>query len=251
MHVLDIIVLVLIGFLAVIGAGKGFTKTVFGVVATILAVVVASLLASEVGKIFYSLSIAGPTWGKSIADGFYSSLSQSGSAFTQVPEGGYTSQNVSSLLQEAGIPAILSNLIAPTLSQSLVGYGEIALVDVVAPILANFVLTAFAFVLLYVIVWSVVNAMAKSLTKAINSFSLAKSIDSLLGLALGAIKGVLIVWVALTLCSLFTFIPGMNEFIQGTSVVKWLSDNNLIALLVNSGFDVKGAVEQVLNGTTV
>lgn len=251
MHVLDIAIIVLIVFLAVIGAGKGFTKTVFGFVSTILAIIVAALLASEVGKIFYGFSFAGPTWGQSIADGFRSSLSESGGAFTVVPEGGYNAQNVTVILQEAGIPFIISNLLAPSLCETLAGYGNVALVDVVSPILANFVLTAFAFVLLYVIVWAVINAMAKHAYKAINSFALAKNLDALLGMLLGAIKGVIIVWVALTLCSLFTFIPWINELIQSTSVIKWLSDNNLIALLITSGFDVKGAVEQVVNNALI
>ncbi len=251
MHLLDVLVIVLIGFLAVLGAGKGFAKTVFGLVSAVLAIVVASLLASEVGKMFYGFSFAGPTWGESIADGFRSSLSEYGEAFTAVPEGGYTSEMVVAILQEAGIPFILSNLIAPSLCETLVGYENVALVDAVSPILANFVLTAFAFVLLYVIVWAVVNAMAKHAYKAINSFALAKNVDALLGMVIGAIKGILIVWVVLTLCSLFTFIPWINELIQNTSFVKWLADNNLIAFFISSGFDVKTAVEQTISQTTV
>lgn len=245
MHVVDIVVIVVIGMLAVIGAGKGFVNTVFGLLSAVLAVLVASLLSSEVGKMFYGFSFAGPTWGESIAEGFRSTLSEQMGALTSVPEGGYTAQNVVAILELAGIPTIIGNLIAPSVSEALAVYGEVSVVDALSSVLANIVLTAFAFVLLYVIVWSVIRAIAKSINKAMSEFSLVKSVDALLGMALGALKGVILVWVVLTLCSLFTFVPWINELIQSTVVVKWLSDNNLVALLITSGFDVKGAIEGI------
>lgn len=245
MHVLDIIVLVIIGLLAIIGAGKGFVNTVLGFLSTVLAIIVASLLAGEVGKMLYGFSFAGPTWGESIADGFRATLSSQEGLLTTVPEGGYTTENVVAILETAGIPMIIGNLIAPAICEALVGYGEITLVDAIAPVLANIVLTALAFVLLYVVVWAIVRAIARAINNAMNEFFLVKSVDALLGLILGAIKGVVIVWVALTLCSIVTFIPGVNELIQSTAIVNWLADHNLVALLVTSGFDVKGVLDQI------
>ena len=247
MHVLDIIVLVIIGLLAIIGAGKGFVNMVLGFLSTVLAIIVASLLAGEVGKMFYGFSFAGPTWGESIADGFRSALSSQEGLLTTVPEGGYTTQNVVAILETAGIPMIIGNLIAPAICEALVGLGEVALVDAIAPVLANIVLTALAFVLLYVITWAIVRAIARAVNKAMNEFSLVKSADALLGLILGAIKGVVIVWVALTLCSIVTFIPWINELIQSTAIVKWLSDHNLVAFLVTSSLDIKSAIQQIVN----
>ena len=165
MHVVDIVVIVVIGMLAVIGAGKGFVNTVFGLLSAVLAVLVASLLSSEVGKMFYGFSFAGPTWGESIAEGFRSTLSEQMGALTSVPEGGYTAQNVVAILELAGIPTIIGNLIAPSVSEALAVYGEVSVVDALSSVLANIVLTAFAFVLLYVIVWSVIRAIAKSINK--------------------------------------------------------------------------------------
>ncbi len=247
MHIADIIVIVFIGLLAVAGAAEGFAKTVFGVVSTVLAVLVASLFAGELGKMLYGFSFAGPSWGDSIAEGFMSTVKDSG-VLNTFPEGGYTEQNVIDMLEALGVPAILGGVIAPSVSEALIGYEGIAVAQIVAEILANFVLTALAFVIICAVIGAVIGILSQFVKDAIEDIELVKNLDSLLGLALGAIKGVLIVWIVLTVCSLFSFIPFMNELVQSTAVVKWFADNNLITLLITSGFDVKGFVDSVMIG---
>lgn len=251
MHVLDIIAIVIIGLLAVIGAGKGFIKTVFGLLSAVLAVVVASIFAGEFGKMLYGFSLGGPSIGENLLSGIKGSFQEQGGFLIAVPEGGYTVQHIIEVLETLGIPAILGGFIAAPVAEALAPYGDVALIDVLAPIIVDILLSIVAFVILYIIVWAVITAIAGAIRRAISTISLVKSLDNLLGLILGALKGCILVWVVLAFSSLFTFIPGMNELIQSTVFVKWLADNNVITLLITSGFDIESAVMEILSGLPI
>ncbi len=233
---------------AVIGAAKGFVGTVFGTIGAILALFVAGLLASEVGNMLYGFALGGPTIGEGFAEGIKGALSEHGGYMTTVPPGGYTAENIITILESAGIPVIIGSLLSAPIAEAVAPYGSLSLVDVLAPVLANILLTIIAFILLFIIVWSVFNAIAKAAKRAIERTSMAKNVDSLLGLLLGAIKGCIILWVALAVISLFSFIPWASEIIGSTGVVKWFADNNLVTMLITSGFDVQGSVKGIIEG---
>lgn len=251
MHILDIIVIAIIAFLAIIGAGKGFVNTVFGFLSAVIAVLVASLLAGEAGEMIYGFTFGGPTIGEGFASDIKDILGGYGGFMTTVPEGGYTAENVVSILAEIGIPVILGALIANPVAETLAPYSHVTLADVIAPVIANMLLSIIAFVILYIIVWAVITAIANVIKEKIATVELAKNVDSLLGLVIGALKGCVIVWVVVAFSSIFTFVPGMTEAIQETAVLKWFADNNVVTLLVTSGFDVEGTVRGLLSGIPV
>ncbi len=246
MHVLDIIAIVLIGLFAVLGATKGFVAAVFGFLSALLAVLVAGLLASELGEMIYGFSIFGSaSIGEGLTEGLKGSLSEHGGFMTSVPEGGYNAQNVVQILGEVGIPTIIGALVAGPIAEAISPHANLPLVDVLSPVLAKILLSIISFILLYIIVWSVVQAIAKSAKRAIARTNFAKNTDALLGLVVGAIKGCVFLWIGLAFISLFSFVPWASELINSTAVVKWFADNNLLTLLITSGFDVSGTLKSI------
>ena len=114
MGVLDIIVLVVIGIFAVLGAIKGFIKSIFGLLSVTVAVLIASLLGGEIAKLISSISSGtGATFGADLANTIHEFLTSQGGIFTSIPTGGYTEGMVIDTLSTIGIPAVIGSVIAP------------------------------------------------------------------------------------------------------------------------------------------
>lgn len=251
MGVLDIIVLVVIGIFAVLGAIKGFIKSIFGLLSVTVAVLIASLLGGEIAKLISSISSGtGATFGADLANTIHEFLTSQGGIFTSIPTGGYTEGMVIDTLSTIGIPAVIGSVIAPPVVGALQGIAGVSLADAVAPVLAELAISAIGFIVVFVIVWALLLVVCSLLKKLFNSFKILKAIDILLGFVFGVVKGAIIICIPLTILTSLNFIPGLSELIANTVIVKWLAENNFIAVLLSNSFDIEAIVNGVIAGLT-
>lgn len=249
MAVADIVVIVILVLSGLVGASKGFIKSIMGLVTVVVAVLVSWLLGGEVAKLVGGISIGeGGTLIDTLSTMINGSLVEKGEAMTTVPVGGYTVETVTTLLQEVGIPGIIVGFIASPIATALAPHGAVPLAEVLGPILAEMIFTACAFLLVFVLVYAIFSAITKRIAKAINNIGILKGVDAFLGLILGAIKAVLAIWVVLTVFGILNFVPFLQDIIASSSILSWLVANNPISLMLTSGLNLQEAISAIIGG---
>lgn len=249
MTVADIVVIVILALAGLVGASKGFVKSVMGLIAVVAATLVAWLLGGEVAKLVGGIALGeGGTLTDALSVTISQSLASKGEALTTAPVGGYTVETVTSLLQVAGVPGIIVGIIASPLASALSSHGAVPLADILGPILADMVFTAGAFLLVFVLVYAIFLVISKKIAKAISNTNLLKGVDAFLGLLLGAIKAVLAIWVVLALFGILNFIPFFEDIISSSSILTWLIQNNPVSLMLNSGLNLQETVGAIIGG---
>ena len=248
MSIADIIVVVILALAGLVGASKGFIKSVMGIIAVVLAVLVAWLLGGEVAKLVGGITIGESSLLENLSASINQSLASKGEAMTTAPVGGYTVEAVTSLLQGAGIPNVIVGIIASPLATALAPHGAVPLCDVLGPILANLIFTAGAFLLVFILVYAIFLVITKKIAKAISSTNILKGVDVFLGLILGAVKAVVAIWVILALFGILNFVPFFEDIISSSGILTWLVDNNPVSLMLTNGFNVQEAIEAIIGG---
>ena len=248
MSIADIIVVVILALAGLVGASKGFIKSVMGIIAVVLAVLVAWLLGGEVAKLVGGITIGESSLLENLSASINQSLASKGEAMTTAPVGGYTVEAVTSLLQGAGIPNVIVGIIASPLATALAPHGAVPLCDVLGPILANLIFTAGAFLLVFILVYAIFLVITKKIAKAISSTNILKGVDVFLGLILGAVKAVVAIWVILALFGILNFVPFFEDIISSSGILTWLVDNNPVSLILTNGLNVQEAIEAIIGG---
>ena len=247
MAFIDIVAIIVLLAYAFMGAAKGFIKSVTGLISIAVAVLVASLIGGVVGGLIASSpSGTGANLGADLAVSIEEFLSSKGEIFTMVPPGGYTEGVIIDALLGAGIPAFIGSLVAGPISVALVGVSGVSLSEAVAPVLSNLAFSAIGFVIVLVIVWALLLVLCKKIKKFLDSFTLLKTADVLLGLGFGIIRGGITICIPITIISALNFIPGFGEFISNSVIVSWIADNNFITAILSSGFNVGEIVNEAL-----
>lgn len=248
MSIADIIVVVILALAGLVGASKGFIKSVMGIIAVVLAVLVAWILGGEVAKLVGGITIGESSLLENLSASINQSLASKGEAMTTAPVGGYTVEAVTSLLQGAGIPNVIVGIIASPLATALAPHGAVPLCDVLGPILANLIFTAGAFLLVFILVYAIFLVITKKIAKAISSTNILKGVDVFLGLILGAVKAVVAIWVILALFGILNFVPFFEDIISSSGILTWLVDNNPVSLILTNGLNVQEAIEAIIGG---
>lgn len=247
MTVADIVVIVILALAGLVGASKGFVKSIMGLIAVVAAAFVAWLLGGEVAKLVGGIALGeGGTLSDALSMTISESLAAKGEALTTAPAGGYTVETVTSLLKVAGVPGIITGIIASPLAAALAPHGTVPLAGVLGPILADMVFTAGAFLLVFIIVYAIFLVIAKKIARAISNTNILKGIDTFLGLVLGAIKAVLAIWVVLALLGMLNFIPFFEDIISSSGILCWLVENNPVSLMLTSGLNFQEAVATII-----
>lgn len=258
LHAVDIVVIVLIVAFALTGLKNGLVKSLVRLIGGVLAVVLAYFLTSSASGLLSDLiqvegaplnQFLAATLEQEIAGNFTGAPGVE-NIFVAVPDGGYTVANVSSSLTLNGIPAFLSNIIAPVLVDMMQG-STTPLATYAAAALSEIIMSAGAFILLFIIISVILGLITKLLDK-IFSLPVIGLVNRLGGLLFGAIKAVLFIWIALFLVSVLGVISApINELIAGTTVVKFLAEHNLLTMLVSGGLDIEKAISDLLSGIDV
>jgi len=248
MAFIDIIAIAVLVIYALIGAKKGFVKSIFGLLSVAIAVFIASWIGGTVGSLIASISAGeGATLGSNLANTIGESLSLKGDIFNTVPVGGYTEGVIIDALATAGIPAIIGGIIAGAMATALVGAVDLTLSQALAPVLSELLFSVIGFVLVFILSWVILFIVCRIIRKALETFKLLKTLDTVLGLVFGVVKGGIIICIPLTILSSLNFIPGFNEIVANSTIVSWIADHNFIAGMLSSGFDVQSTIEGIIS----
>lgn len=256
MGILDIVVLAFIGIFAVIGFSKGFIKSLIGLIGGLLSAVLAYFLCASCVELLNDLVIIeGLPLSEHIEALLVEKISEFSGApgaeniFSAVPEGGYTESLITESLTLNGIPAVISSLISPLLVSAM-GETALPLSVFLAKIFTSFIMSAIGFLLMFIIISVVLNFVTNIVNK-IFSLPIIGVANRLLGLLFGALKAVLLVWVILFFASLVGLVAGpMNDLINGTTFVKFLSDNNVITMLLGNGLNVEETINRIIESAS-
>ena len=160
------------------------------------------------------------------------------SALLSLDVAGLTSENISSILSRASLPAPLDRLLQSNLEarvftdipQKVGNY----VTETIVSALMNVICFVAAFVVLLVLFHVIVN-----LLKAIFRFPVLKQLNALAGGAFGLLRGALLCFVLFALAPLLqTVIPveGFSEMIQNSTLAPLFNSGNLILSIMNGKF---------------
>ena len=253
MSLIDIIVVAILGISSAFGLKNGLVKSLVRLIGGLLSVVLAYLLCQSAVSLLSELlvieelpldqyltklieaeistSFVGPEGAENI--------------FLEVPAGGYNFENVAAALTINGVPALLSGVIAPILVSLMEG-SSLSLATYAAAALSGILMSALSFLLLFFIISVILNQIAVLVDKVF-SLPVIGIVNRLGGLLFGLIKAVIAIWVVLFIAALIGIVSGpINALIDSTVIVKFLSDNNPLTLLVSNGLNLEQTITDLL-----
>ncbi len=226
-YLIDILVLVLFVVLILIGRRRGFIKTVAGLVAFAVALVLASVLSGPVSTFVYNTAVEPKvmdTINEKVGTGS-PAAEKIDAALTEMPE------FVTRILQNGGIHNGSDVLGKLTGAEAGVDVGERISQQVVAPIVTP-LLKMLCTLLLFIVVYIVATILLKALN-LLAKLPVLKQLNTALGAFAGAISGVLWVLFAVSLLQVLAYMGTVAvitpDLLESTILVKWLCSINPIA----------------------
>ncbi len=217
--ILDVAVVVILLLFAITTAKKGFVKSVFGFIMTIAALAIALLFANAAIEATGGLFGLKDTIQSGVLDllsgieGFDKDISQAGLAADL--EGKFPQYVIDVIVKEYGADVPAGTTIAMQLSTPA----------------TDFVVFAIAAIALFIVAKIVLTIVKVLLTTLIENLALVNAVDKLLGFALGAVKGALVVCIIFMLLS-FAPIKGITSFIDSAMFVDTFYHNNPLQILL-------------------
>ena len=232
--ILDVAVLVILLVVAIVGYKKGFLKGLVGLVGTVVAFIIAILCAAPVAEMVESAfgmttNIAGAVEGM-----------LNGMEVFTVP---LSDEGLSTALGELGLPGFIADMIIDVVAQLNIE-GDPTIAQVVAPVIAGFISTAICGILLFIVSAILLNLFAGLLSKVFDKIPVIGAINHILGLALGLVKGLIVVYIVLGVLSVLP-VQGLQDVLAQTTVINWLYETNLIMLAIQNLSVLSPIVEYV------
>lgn len=214
----DIVVAVIFLLFAIISCSKGFVKQTFGLITTVLAILIAYFfcdnLVNLVNKNF--------DWNAKLAAKLADSFSDN--AFFSLE---LTAENISEAIHQMGLPSFIADFALKILPKNIGEYENVGLF--LSSILANYILIAAAFAFLFIISKIILSLLKKLVIKVVQ-LPLIRSVDKLLGLAFGVIKCTLwiiaIVYIINIIPSSVPYINYVKDGIDGSQIVQFIYKSN-------------------------
>jgi uncharacterized membrane protein required for colicin V production len=206
----DILLLAVFGLLAFLGWRRGFLKTVFSLGKLVLALILTILLGPSVAA-WLDVTFVNPPVYEAVHEKF-SALAAEAAATAQ--------GSIDGLIQR--IPAVFR------------GYLDVSRVDPSADIYAladewsltvaggisKVIATVIGYVLLFVVLLVVLSVVAVIVTKLLHVIPLLKTTDHLLGLALGAVSGIIAVLLLSTVLGALLSVTGQEALVESSFMLR-------------------------------
>lgn len=224
--IVDLVAIAVILVMAIISSVKGFMKCLIGFIGTVMSVVLALVFCKAVSSFFQNQF----GWLSSLSEFFCERFSTL-SAFN-VPIEDATD------LTNMNVPAFIVSVIIEAFSSSPIPEGTTA-AQLIAPVLAQYLLNIVSFIIIFLLIKLVCFFLNKTLGEVFRTIPIVRSVNGVLGFAVGAIEAILLIC---TILYVISFIPadGLNEFIASTTIVQFFYKNNISGLLfkltVSSGW---------------
>jgi len=226
--IVDIVVIAIILVFGAVACAKGFMRCLIGFIGTVMSVVLALLLCKAVSSFFQEKF----GWLTSISDFFCDRLSSIASLNVAIGE----ADELSSL----SVPAFIVAIIAEAFSGTAIPSGTTA-AELIAPVLAQMLLNAISFLLVFILIKIICFILNKTLGEAFKRIPGVRSVNAILGFVVGAFEAILFICAALFVITLFPT-DGVRSFISSTTILNFFYNNNiagmLFKLIVSSGWVV-------------
>lgn len=225
--ILNIIIIVFVVGCMLIGLKRGFTDTVIRLAGGIIAIILAFVLQSSVANFITDKT------------GFDKQISQSlRTNITKV----LTKEDKTSIIERdnnemfLGMPNILSQRYEEIRNSS--GKVRDSKVNEWSNAIAKFIIMGISFIAIFITV-SILIGIARLILGGIADLPVLKELDGLAGLGAGfilAIIDLMIVFSIISFISPMQMMAGLNRLIEGSTIAKFISDNNFILTIITNKF---------------
>lgn len=229
MNLLDIIIIAIIAFSVFSGAVRGFTLTVLRFASFLVSAFLAYILYPVVARL--------------LGSGVLSSLSVYAEGSEHIYNVDLAGQLVSSLtpnqidtvVQNANLPAPFDSVLHGNLTnQALASQHATTLGDYFNTTIVNVLLGIISFILLFLL-FRLILSIVINATNYVTRLPVLKQFNSLLGGALGLVRGILIVFVIFMIAPVvITLLPGepITQYINGSLLSPFFYNSNFLLSLI-------------------
>ena len=233
MNPVDLVILGILGVSILYGLYRGFIASVASMGGCLLSLVASFWLSPKVAEFLQSKTDLSNTL-MSYAD---ATTRLKDSTLSSLPVQGLTSENISTILSRASLPAPLDKLLQSNLEKQVYNATNITqdvghyVTQTIVSALLNVICFVLTFVVLLILFHVIVN-----LLKAVFRFPVLKQLNAVAGGAFGLIRGILLCFVLFALAPLLqTVIPveGLSEMIDSSALAPLFNSGSLILSIMN------------------
>lgn len=228
MNVLDWMIIVMIVLSAIIAYYKGFLRTMFQFLSTIISIYLSYKWYQPINTILRQTFL-------------YSWLQKLAVKNVVGLQGVMGLSEQTQLLNSLTLPiphGTKENLIKHNNPEIYKMLGINNFTDYVGGYIANFYLSIIAFVILLCVIKFVLYLIGKSI-HIISKLPIIRFADRWLGLGIGVIRGVISVWLGVTVVAFVMILPQFNSLstlLAQSTIAKWFYENNLILEVIDQIF---------------
>ncbi len=254
--IVDVAVIVVLLLLILFGTWRGLYKLIYGVVSGLLSIVLAVVLVGMVTTFIVNKTELETKLGEKLnetivkalpaeldaenvhieySDEGFAVTNKEGESFESVSA--YVSSTGSKLSAVAGILDSLTsnetvrNSYATTDESGTTTYATPTLADLLCVTATIYLLLAIVFLVLWIVAFIVLRLLMLLMKKIVTQTYVGHFLNKALGFVLGAAVGLVLVWGALAVIRLlgtYTWIIPVNNVINGSTLTKWLYENNFL-----------------------
>lgn len=253
---IDIAIVLIVVLCLVLGVKRGFIKTIKGFLTAVIIVVLTVVTVTP----FTNLIITATEWDNQLAGVLETNLASSvpnayASIYTYdlnedgteelIYEINNQKSDFSTIFDDSVIKFLgLAKIIKPMVETKLAAAGvgaSIYLIDVLTETLTQYILMSIAFIVLGILFKIAFVILFKVLDKLRGELYVMHFLDKTLGAIMGLLLGCVVGLVAITIVqfmSPLSFMTSVNGYIEQTSVVKFVMDNNFLYTFIQQNLNL-------------
>ena len=213
----DIVILVLTLIIVGINMKKGFVKQIIGLVATLAALLIAYLLCSSVAELLNNQF----GWHDKLAESILKGLNDKTSFDFGVMA---TDETVKAGVQALGLPGFMTDAVMKFLGE--MPAATVTVGEMISDVLAKYILLGASFLVIFIIARLLLQ-LVKALILKLVSLPILKGFDKLLALALGLVKVIILIYVAVYVVNLMPnvvdFVDAIKTAVADSQIIKFLN----------------------------
>ncbi|MBP5308755.1 MAG: CvpA family protein [Clostridia bacterium] len=228
-------ILILILLLSVaIGAKKGFLGVIVGFLGGVITIVLATMLCKPVA------ALIGDSFGlRPVLQNYFGGAFNFSAEVYTTPVKDLTSEQISNAIQGLNLPAFLNDAIANLIHSKIEASNiaaDVTLQMMIVDGITGAALTAIAWFSLFVLM-IIIFSIIKHFVKAFNNIPIIGPVNKLLGAVLCLVIAVFVICVLMYLFVLMSgSVPAAVDYVNDSLLLKWLYDNNPLAIVLNKLF---------------
>lgn len=240
--IVDIVVAVLMLLFVIIGAKRGFLKSLIKVFGTILSLLFAALFCGAFAKFlensFSFVTTVGDKLGGVLSKIF-------GEEFMNTSISSATEQ----FLADNNIPAWLINVILPAI-QSLGANSDATLAQIVCPVFGYYIALILSFIILFIL-FKLVFFLLSKIVSGLRKIAIVGIADSLLGAVFGIIEAIITISLIIMVIKVvpLSFLQDVVIAIEESAIANFINKLNIFELIINviSKININQYLQQIIS----